>query len=398
MAVQNPDLVSNGIKLGDGRLHPFLDLELRYDSYAGLNEQTGPFAELLAHFRPGLRFDLPLPNFDFTIGGDADYVLYTGILKPGDLANFSRLDYGANLSAAINRPGAIELDLNDTLSHNDRTRNAATTVGVLSLYNEVRAAVPIHPGGRALEITPHGAFALENFTPLDCENRASCPDPTNVAIQDYQNINFGLDASLRFLPKTALVLQTGVDMRNYPNDPGLTSNRPTTLLNATAGLQGLVTSRIAVVLRVGYGYDFLGTNASTVIGSAEISYLPTDLTTLKAGFTRVYQPVPVFGTYLDDRPYVEARTLLGGRLALHAYVAYDLLDFSNVKGAQGTVRHDQVLSVDAGPEYEFTRWLIGSLGVLYSKRISDAAGLSNLQRSLTSFDRFEGFARLTFTY
>src|SRR3954471_3004980 len=56
----------NGLKVGEGRLHPFFDLEPRLDTAAGFFPPTGsgppsnaPSAEVVMHLRPGMRFELP---------------------------------------------------------------------------------------------------------------------------------------------------------------------------------------------------------------------------------------------------------------------------------------------------------------------------------------------------
>jgi hypothetical protein len=45
----------NGIRLGgsEGRLHPFLDVELRYDSNVSYTPANEAVADLILHARPG---------------------------------------------------------------------------------------------------------------------------------------------------------------------------------------------------------------------------------------------------------------------------------------------------------------------------------------------------------
>ncbi len=66
---------SNGIKVGEGRLHPYIGLEMRYDSaagYFGANNTLG--AELVDHIAPGLRYDLLSSQWTMNFDGRADYV------------------------------------------------------------------------------------------------------------------------------------------------------------------------------------------------------------------------------------------------------------------------------------------------------------------------------------
>ena len=107
----------------------------------------------------------------------------------------------------------------------------------------------------------------------------------------------------------------------------------------------------------------------------------------RSGYLRTLEPVPTFGIYGDDRGYLETRWFFGGRLSLRGYVAYDYLSFYG-----GANRNDGQVTLDVAPEYQFTPWLIGSLGYDLTARSSTAAGQS------LNFNRHEGYARVTFTY
>ncbi|HEY1334332.1 MAG TPA: hypothetical protein VGF31_08755, partial [Myxococcaceae bacterium] len=82
--VSTPLGENNGIRVGPGRLHPYFDLEGRYDSAAIYQpvSATDPTLELkpeiLMHFRPGFRLDVPGTDVTFGLNGYYDYVWYTG--------------------------------------------------------------------------------------------------------------------------------------------------------------------------------------------------------------------------------------------------------------------------------------------------------------------------------
>ncbi|HEX4620055.1 MAG TPA: outer membrane beta-barrel protein, partial [Myxococcaceae bacterium] len=349
----------NGIKVGDGRLHPFFDLEGAYDSAAGFFGTAGGNAvlsgEIVTHFRPGLRLEMPSNLVNLNLGGDIDYVYYTGLISPGSSAA-SHLEASANLEADFNKAGAVEFEIGDNFSRLDRTTNVALGVGILSLYNEAHASLPIHPGGGALEITPKGSVSFEQYTPLSTITVAGCTDPScNPALVsnfNYLDLNGGLSGLWRFLPKTALSIDATYDARGYQNDP-----HSAQLLHGYLGLVGLVTAKLAVVAKAGWAQDFAGSNAKTVVGQAEVNYLLSDTSNIKAGYFRDLSPVPEYGMFGDDRVYAEAKFFLGGRLTLRAYGAFDNLTFYGTPA-----RTDQVVTVDAGPAYQFTRWLIAAAG------------------------------------
>src|SRR3954471_10048252 len=100
----------NGLKVGEGRLHPFIDLEPRLDTVAGYFPTTGSgpptsaSPELIMHLRPGLKFELPSNTVALDVAATAEYLYYTGLLTVGS-SIASRLEGAAGLNAVINRQG-----------------------------------------------------------------------------------------------------------------------------------------------------------------------------------------------------------------------------------------------------------------------------------------------------
>ncbi|MGQ0507467.1 MAG: hypothetical protein ACT4TC_19345 [Myxococcaceae bacterium] len=407
-AASTAPALTNGIRVGDGRLHPYFDLELRYDSAAGFFPPPEVMTantlspEIIMHFRPGLRLDIPGNYVDLDVDANVDYVWYTGILSAGSNA-ISRLQAAASADVAFNKVGAVELQLGDHFLRSDRTSNAALGVGVISLLNEARIALPIHPGGGALTVTPGASWGVEFFEPLSGLPIAGCAagdqtcTATSLAGMAYHNFHFDLDARWRFLPKTAIVLDTGFDIRSY-RDPA--TNPAANLLRLQAGLAGLLTSKIAIIAKAGWGQELAGavtgrSTPKTVIAQAEVSYLASETSIFKIGYVRSLEPVPTFGEFSDDRGYMDGQVLLGGRLTLHGYVAYDSLRFFPPRTGTGaaTTRVDNTLLVDVRTDYQFTGWLIGTLGYDYSLRTSSNNTVASL-----NFQRHEAYLRATLTY
>jgi hypothetical protein len=383
----------NGVKMGAGRLHPYFDFEMRYDSAAGFFGAPGGTTqlkpEIVAHFRPGLKLDIPSPTLALGLNGNVDYVWYTGLLTSGS-NSISRLQADADASAAFNQGGTLELDLGDHFSRSDRTHNPAVGVGVLSVFNEASAAVPIRPGGKALELVPKAAFAFENFSaitpgaPPGCTAGDPTCDPAGVSGMNYQNLRLGMDVRWKFLPKTAVMLEGRYDARSY--NAGSSSPK-SSLFKAEAGLAGLVSPKVATVVKAGWGKDFSGTGANTIIGQVEFTYLMSETSRLKVGYLRNLEPVPTLGSYTDDRPYGEIRLLLNGRTTLHANASFDNLAFHS-----NPSRTDKTFTLDVGPEHQFLPWLVGAAGYVLSTRSSNAPATS------VNFTRHEAYVRATFIY
>jgi len=143
---------------------------------------------------------------------------------------------------------------------------------------------------------------------------------------------------------------------------------------------------VIVVAKTGWGKDFAGTRESTPIANLELSYLLSDTNTFKLGALRSLDPVPVFGSYVDNRVYSEARLLMGGKLIAHGSAALDYLQFSN------STRRDTTVSFDIGPEYQVMRWLVVAAGYVLTYRSSSEAALT------FNFSRHEPYLRVTCIY
>ncbi|XXF79792.1 hypothetical protein P2318_08535 [Myxococcaceae bacterium GXIMD 01537] len=396
-APAGPSGPGNGIKVGNGRLHPFISLETRLDSgvgyfppvdnpgEAGLPSDLS--GEVLLHIRPGLKLDVPSSKVAFNLSGSVDYVVFTGLLTPTSTAA-SRLEAEADVSARINEGAPVSVVLSDQFARSDRTRNAAVGAGVLSLFNELRASVPVRPGGGAIEITPEAAWAVEFFqsvgalTPVGCTEGAC--NPVAIETFDYNNLRAGVDGRWRFLPKTALVVDTDFDVRSYFKG----TNPNAQLLRAMAGLAGLVSPKVAVTAKVGWGQNFGETGGGTLIAHLEGSYMMSPTMTFKGGYLRTLEPVSAYGLFRDDRGYVEGRALFGGKLALHGSLAVDSLSFLGSTAA----RRDTLFSMDLGPEYPLRPWLVGSAGYLLNTRSSSLEGAG------LNYSRHELYVRVTATY
>jgi hypothetical protein len=347
VALADPPPQTNGIKIGDGRLHVSLLAAIGYDSGAAYYTPGGSSTPVLAGdliVQPsaGITFGLDTANTFVNFTGSGGYVWYPG-LTTGITTKLSHPIANVTLGTAFNKLGAIEFQLGDTFTYSDQTTNTVAGIGLLSLYNTVYLAVPIHPGGGAIEVTPKFHFDLELFAQLlpqalpGCTTDISC-NPALVQNMNYGNLGFGLTGKWKFLPKTAVVVDLSFDDRLYFNTtpppggvPNTSTNLPSLLLRGTAGLSGLITSRISTLLLIGGGGDFV-TGDATVIGQAEIAYLGSFLTA-RGGFLRTMSPMPVFGISTDNRVYAELRSTLLGRLTLSGLGGFDYINYAKTSRA-----------------------------------------------------------------
>lgn len=395
-SVASPPTGGNGFKVGSGRLHPYFDLETRLDSGVGYFAATDGQAptpsglspnlsgEFAMHFRPGFRLDVPSSRLALNLAANLDYVLYTGLMTANS-GRASHLEGAADLTARLNPDAPLSLEVSDQFVRSDRTRTAAIGAGVLSLYNEARVKVPWRPGGGAVELTPAAAYGVEFFEPLGATSPVDCTegvcDPLTAERFDYGNLHFGLEGRWRFLPKTAVVMDTGVDLRSYFND----GSEGATLVRARLGVAGLVSPKVAVTAKAGWGQNLAAAGGGSFLAQLEGTYLFSPTLSFKAGYLRTLEPVAAYGLFTDDRAYGEARALFGGKLSVHAGGSVDFLGFTGE-------RSDTVVSLDVGPEYQVRPWLSVAAGYMLGARSSSVTGGG------LNYTRHEGYARVSVTY
>ncbi len=382
---------TNGVRVGNGRLHPSLDLQVGYDSFAGVGFEGGSEAtgDLLLRILPGLSLEVPGPTAIFNLDAKADYNRYLGIDVRGTRA-LSYLGGNAHLGLVLNPGSRFTLELGDRFSHSDRTSAVGLGVGVLSLFNEVYAAASISPGGGAFILRPVYSFAFEGFL----SSRTISPLSDEADRFNYLSHRPGMEISWRFLPKTALVLDVRSDIRRYPDeDFNVSSNA----LYALLGVSGLITPRIAIVARGGYGNSFVPEdelsgdieNYQSFIGQLDGTYILSQTARFKAGVARTFFPVSRLGWYGDNRVYASGQALFAGRLLTELEGAVHFLNY-----AQG--RQDVLLNPSLKAGYQITPWLNVGLGYRFSLRRSDEDGLDI--PAATEYDRHEVFGAVMMKY
>ncbi len=410
-----------GIAVGDGRLHPFLDLQSRYDSFAAINLGGPPGGDLLWDVRPGLKLDVPSPVVSVDGSGDVDFLFYT--LNPG----YDRVLGDGQLTLGFNRGGTVSFDVGDTFNRSDNSNMVALPFAIISDYNDAGAKLTIRPGGGALSIEPSYDFILEYFEPFGipagfsggCDNPLC--NPSLASDMNFYEHKASLTLSWRFLPKTAILLAGDFLYAGYDNPgSGLMANAPLDIVDGTLGIAGLLTSRIELVAKGGYAQTILASSdlstipalatvgdAHTFIGQLQLGYIFSETGNIKVGVVRLLQPAPtVLAYYTDTRPYLSAHVLLGGKLTLHFDGSFDFFNYPLDSLGSAAGRQDGYLRLDVGPEYEIARWLRIAAGYdLTSLGSNDQAAFSTFPPNSSSsvfggpgYANHEGYVRLTLTY
>lgn len=358
----------NGIRLGgsDARLHPFLDLEIRYDSNVSFTSANQAVGDVILHFRPGLELKAPGELAAMEFSGSLDWAQYTGAEK--DTTSLSKLYANASLAAAFNRSGIVSPRIDNTFARQVSTTSlAAASTAVVSNQNTLSVSVPWKPGGGALVLAANGQWLVESF-----EKYQDLPAGglSNLGYNQYRG---GGELQWRFLPRTSGLLQAGYYSRvpNASNAPGNATG-----YDVMAGVTGLMTPRIAATAKAGFGGTsskdvtgaggvvlLEGKTASSFLADLAAEWLPADTISVKLGYTRTLGLDPTVSAYTADGVNGGFKVKLAERFAFRAGVRWDHLEFSNVDGAS-----TDFLRIDPAIDGQFGRWLNVGLGYVYSTR------------------------------
>ncbi len=375
----------NGIKIGEGRAHPFLELESRWDSNVFYASPVAPRGDLILHVRPGFTFSIPGQNAAVDFDALADLSMYSGVNNGSGLENpsdLNRVYANANLAVGLNRGGQVGLEVSDSFRRGDQTPSLSLAAAAVNNYNDLKLDVPLRPGGGALAVDLGGQWLLETFEPfvsgIYCQGAPSC-DSANLSRFGYSQLTGRGEARWKFLPRTATVLEASYTAR-IPNDTTVALRVGG--VKAQAGLAGLVTPHVAVTLKAGYGDTFrsAGVPYGTWLANVEGEYVLQDVGNLRVGYQHTYAfdtGARAFGLYGLHRLYADGKLRVGRRFNAKLLAEYGRLGYLPELQAQQVGESASILRFVPGVEMQVVRWAIAEVGYALTTRwstIKDAAG------------------------
>jgi hypothetical protein len=344
---------TGGIALSERfRLYPSLQLEFRYDTNAYTN--TSQIAAPIFRILPKLEIGTPDPNsIGLTANIGVDWRKYFG--QDGTTVNeLSTLALTSDLEFQLNPNGAFAFTFVNAFRRSTDPVSASSSEPVNRIYDQVGPRFLIQPGGRALSVELGYLFSVSRV-----EDGIVVPNP----VSDYNQHSFRMQTKWKFFQKTAVVLDFDMSILEYVNGSPLIGGTP---LKAGAGFIGQVTSKVAVVVKAGYGNSLSssGANFSSVVATAEGTFKPVPTVSLTVGYQRDFVPANGWGNFYDTHhPYLKFSWLFFQRLNLAVDGDYQRLTFSNnptgVTGVQNitTQRLDDLFQVAMSLGIDIKDWL-----------------------------------------
>jgi len=350
--------VGPGLGLGgNAKLHPYLDVEGRYNSNVN-NLADNAKGDFILSFHPGLDLAVPASFIDLRLDGKFGYSRYFGLEDSRLKRNV--LTGNAGLDLTINPKGAFQLKISDSFQRTEEPRDYVVSYLAGRYGNLAKAIVIVQPGGGALRI---GAGYGFDFSYYDSDS--------GLKAASNQSHNFYFDTRWRFLPKTSFMIHFNMALLDYPYKGANFQDIGGKPLNAWIGLSGLLTRSLAFNVHVGYGDSLLdkGTGFRNAIAEVEIlQRFPTN-TTISGGYNRDFRAAHLFRYYGEDRVFLKiSQSLLDDKLDLSAKVGYAYIAFGapvqpTSGGTSPGSRYDSRVRINASINYDILKFL--SLNVQY---------------------------------
>lgn len=380
-----------GIRVGDLELHPGIGVEAGYDSNVYLSDEAPDGIGILRvtpHFyvstlgpsrgvaQPsegeGSESSAEGPAVAFRAGGSGSYMYYFEDKQPALFDATGLLD----LSLFPGRPFSVRLFDNFTRTSRPTTEPIGADFSKLGAsdygrdINELGLDLRVNSSGQILSAVLGYTFGLDYY------------EGSVFAFGSSFEHRGRLGASWKFLPMTALVFNSEVAARLYPDDDNnakLTAVNDSVRYSGEFGINGAFTSTLSFSALLGYNAAFVqnADDFESITATAEMRWRPELKTKLSLGYNRRFAPSLVGSMIQNDTIYLRADTVLLGAWLVGIDARVGFMDYGDLTAPNGTLlgttrsRNDIYARAGLFTEYRFTDWLGLNATLTYTGTTTD---------------------------
>lgn len=384
-----------GVRVGNLELHPGIAGEVGYDSNYFLRASSeDPLSTYRLRVTPSITLSTLgqqrtqgqggtfSPSATFRGGAYVAYneFIATDSKHQSDFSGQRHLDVGADLLLNIMPAGRIGEDLYANFVRQGQPSNDPNTENAFD-RDSVRAGAGItwRPGGGLFDWRLGYEFLYNYF------------ERSNFSyLNNFQN-TVNMRGRWRFLPRTALLYDGSYTWVHYPNP---TSQNDGTIARSNIGLNGLITTRLALLAMIGWAGTFYdkGSNPKpqqfdSVTAQTELKWYisgagdamnpgsaPVGLSFASIGYLRDVSNSYLGNFYQRDRGYLGLSYLLGGVFVTSLTAGIANLHFPESYFPSGAVQHssfsEQRVDVGVFGEYRFSNTFGLNATVNYDRNIT----------------------------
>lgn len=397
-----------GVKLSESLVfHPGAAVEMRYDSnvlFADSQLKGAPYLRLIGHFDLATRSPQRLTDaatgatvpqkINFRLNSSLGYREY---LSGGDVVREQRaFEALAGLLFSFMPSRHFGFEVTDAYSRIVTPQNSVTGLAgatssatIARDMNRAAAMIKLAPGGGRLTFDAGYALNLDAFEDVTYEQNNRL----------FHEILF--NGRWRILPKTAIfidVMQQFVDYYNGAGVARLIGSKP---FRAYGGLAGLLTPRLSILLKAGYGNSLHDSGAafSSVIGKAELGYQFSPTARLHVGYERAFAE-SFFGNYYADHVALLGYDhLIAGRFVLHLSGDYRFRQYEGTTRETGITVDTldaNLVTAAVGFDWQIKDWVY--VGIGYDLQLQTVGQSFDELVGWLDYGRHQVFGKVGFSY
>jgi hypothetical protein len=310
------------------------------------------------------------PDVLFNLVLNGDYRQYYGDKVNDDEKSAFGVGVGGTLDIGANSPWTFTI-----LQNFIRDVQPSYLPGVRQFTRDVEqpgARIRWRPGGGRLDETLQYTFLLDHFE----ESDLSAADSVTHAIE--------FRSAFKFLPKTAVDLTIDQGFVHYINNSSMSKvdSKP---FRVTAGLTGLVTTKLTARLAAGYGNGFydVDPSPSSFIATAELGWIIGPFARAKIGYQHDFTN-SLYGNYYDlDAAYAAWTQQFGSAVTAGLSVRYEHREYHCAPGSSMTLvscfpepgtadnRRDNWVALGAEVHYFPKPWFSAGASYQLTANVSD---------------------------
>ena len=324
-----------GIEGGPFVLHPGVSLSAGFDSnvyYSSTRDGSAIHQSPEGLVRPSLSIATK-DGGNWNVDGSASVGWRQYFSEEQRVRNQSGLSADVTGNVRWNENGPFSLHLSEEFVRTNEAPNSPSSEPINRIFNQAGIMAGIHPGGRILETYFSYDLGLYRHS-------------AQVAGLDRHIHHFGWHGRWSFLPKTAITAEVDHRRIRYSQErrggasitpDGQIRNADSNPVRLLGGIEGLITRRISVGARGGYGWAMYddGPDHQGALARAEASYQFGNLefdNRLRAGYELGFSDSAIGNYYTSHRAIAGYQQgFVDNRLRLDIEVDGQIRDYSELE-------------------------------------------------------------------
>nr|ADI22132.1 hypothetical protein [uncultured myxobacterium HF0200_19H16] len=392
----------NGLLIGSGRLHPYIQTEAHYVLNPhrippGKTSTQGPLFVL----KPGTDFIQPSNTFQLKFNGYAELRYYAIDL----MSDLPLLAGSAKLDLSLNKESTLPIIFSAGFRRTDNPASQAVSYSLTNDLAQLSMDGTWKPDGGALSVRLRLPLDYLTFGAGGAESNRLQAYKSAFGSLDHLNISPILRIAWKFFPKTAVVFDAFGTYTHYTESTSKSTDMD--FGGVSLGVMGAITPKISTIIKAGWAQPILAsqfsTDAQTFVGQLDVGYIASQMMEFTVGMGREAKASPLYNYHKDYYGKAGILLKLGTQLVVDVDFEFRFIEFGSPSDQASNFkpRSDVVAKPLAVVSYIVKDWLTLSLHNRFEYRDTgeySAIGNPDLPPVNGSYVFYDAFFRIDARY